>query len=113
MAIDTAQTKTMRDALIERIYERMKENDRIFFVSADLGAPALDKLRADFSDRFVNVGIAEQNLVGVAVGLSLGGYVAVTANAACFLVARANEQVKNDVCYSETTITLKNADGAG
>ena len=60
MAIDTIQTKTMRDALIERIYERMKENDRIFFVSADMGAPALDKLRVDFRDRFVNVGIAEQ-----------------------------------------------------
>jgi transketolase len=59
-----------------------------------------------FPDRLINVGIAEQNLVGVAVGLSLGGYVAVTANAAPFLVARANEQVKNDVCYSQANVKL-------
>jgi transketolase len=59
-----------------------------------------------FPERLINVGIAEQNLVGVAVGLSLGGYVPVTANAAPFLVARANEQVKNDVCYSQTNVKL-------
>jgi transketolase len=59
-----------------------------------------------FPNRLVNVGIAEQNLVGVAAGLSLGGYIAVTANAAPFLVARANEQVKNDVCYSQTNVKL-------
>ena len=59
-----------------------------------------------FPDRLINVGIAEQNLVSVAVGLSLGGYVAVTANAAPFLMARANEQVKNDVCYSQANVKL-------
>lgn len=57
-------------------------------------------------ERLINVGIAEQNLVGVAAGLSLGGFTAVTANAACFLVARANEQVKNDICYSGTNVKL-------
>jgi transketolase len=59
-----------------------------------------------FPSRLINVGIAEQNLVGVAAGLSLGGYIAVTANAAPFLVARANEQVKNDVCYSQANVKL-------
>lgn len=52
------------------------------------------------------MGIAEQNLVGVAVGLSLGGYTAVTANAAPFLISRSNEQVKNDVCYTEANVKL-------
>lgn len=52
------------------------------------------------------MGVAEQNMVGVAVGLSLGGYVAVTAIAAYFLVSRANEQVKNDICYSDTNVKL-------
>ena len=62
--------------------------------------------REKYPDRVIDVGIAEQNLVGVAVGLSLGGYVAVTANAAPFLIARSNEQVKNDVCYTEANVKL-------
>ena len=57
-------------------------------------------------ERLVNVGIAEQNLVGIAAGLSLGGFVSVTANAACFLTTRAAEQVKNDICYSNTNVKL-------
>lgn len=97
MAIDTIQTKTMRDALIERIYERMKENDRIFFVSADLGAPALDKLRADFSDRFVNVGIAEQNLINVSAGLALEGFTVFAYGIATFVTMRAFEQTRTNL----------------
>jgi transketolase len=57
-------------------------------------------------DRLVNVGIAEQSLVGTAAGMALGGFVAVTANAAAFLVHRANEQVKNDVCYTNSNVKL-------
>lgn len=59
-----------------------------------------------FPDRLVNVGIAEQSLVGVAAGLALGGKVAVTCNAAPFLISRANEQIKVDVCYNNTNVKL-------
>ena len=59
-----------------------------------------------FPDRLVNVGIAEQTLVGTAAGLALGGKIAVTCNAAPFLVSRANEQVKVDVCYNNTNVKL-------
>ncbi|WP_312663999.1 transketolase C-terminal domain-containing protein, partial [Pantoea sp. CTOTU49201] len=59
-----------------------------------------------FPDRLSNVGIAEQTLVGTAAGLAIGGKVAVTCNAAPFLVSRANEQVKVDVCYNNTNVKL-------
>lgn len=59
-----------------------------------------------FPDRLVNVGIAEQTLVGMAAGLAIGGKVAVTCNAAPFLISRANEQVKVDVCYNDTNVKL-------
>ncbi|THB73069.1 MAG: transketolase family protein [Desulfobulbaceae bacterium] len=59
-----------------------------------------------FPERLINVGIAEQSLVGTAAGMALGGYVAITTNAAPFLVHRANEQVQNDVCYSNTNVKL-------
>ncbi len=65
-------------------------------------APFMEK----FPGRLVNVGIAEQTLVGTAAGLALGGKVAVTCNAAPFLVSRANEQVKVDVCYNNTNVKL-------
>ncbi|MXP49472.1 transketolase family protein [Pantoea sp. Eser] len=59
-----------------------------------------------FPDRSINVGIAEQTLVGTAAGLALGGKIAATCNAAPFLVSRANEQVKVDVCYNNTNVKL-------
>lgn len=59
-----------------------------------------------FPERLVNVGIAEQLMVGTAAGLALGGKVAVTCNAAPFLISRANEQVKVDVCYNNTNVKL-------
>jgi transketolase len=97
MAIGTIQMKTMRDALIERIYERMKDNHRIFFVSADMGAPALDKLREDFRDRFVNVGIAEQNLINVSAGLALEGFIVYSYAIAGFIAMRAYEQIRTNL----------------
>ena len=57
----------MRDALIEKIWREMKKDKNIFFVSADFGSPVLDKVRQDFPDQFVNVGVAEQNLINISV----------------------------------------------
>lgn len=59
-----------------------------------------------YPGRLVNVGIAEQSMVGTAAGLALGGKVAATCNAAPFLISRANEQVKVDVCYSRTNVKM-------
>lgn len=86
--------EVMRDILIEEIYQRMKGNDKIFFLSADFGSPALDQLREDFPDRFINVGIAEQNLISVAAGLGLEGYTVFAYAIAPFLTMRAFEQIR-------------------
>jgi transketolase len=75
-------------------------------VSDSTSTAAVGPFASRFPDRVVNVGIAEQNLMGVAAGMALGGYVAVTANAAAFAVHRANEQLKNDICYSETNVKV-------
>ncbi len=86
--------EVMRDILIEEIYQRMKGNDKIFFLSADFGSPALDQLREDFPDRFINVGIAEQNLISVAAGLGLEGYTVFAYAIAPFLTMRSFEQIR-------------------
>ncbi len=98
--------KTMRDVLIEGIYKKMSENERIFFLSADFGAPALDKLRKDFKDRFINVGIAEQNLINIATGLALENYIVFAYAIAPFLTMRAYEQIRLSLSVSAQTKPL-------
>ncbi len=98
--------KTMRDALIEELCERMHHDDRVFFLSADLGAPALDRLRADFPDRFINVGIAEQNLVNIATGLALEGFTVYAYAIASFLSMRAFEQIRINLALTAQTRPL-------
>lgn len=87
----------MRDVFIVRLCERMKDDKSIFFLAADFGSPKLDKLRADFSDRFINVGIAEQNLVNVATGLALEGFAVYAYAIAPFMIMRAYEQIRNNL----------------
>ena len=89
----------MRDVLIEMIYEKMFEDERIFFLSGDMGAPALDKMREQFPKRFINMGIAEQNLVNVASGLALEGYCVFGYMIAPF-VLRAYEQIRINLAIS-------------
>jgi transketolase len=84
----------MRDAFLERIWHAMVEDNKIFFTCADFGSPVLDKIRADFPDRFVNVGIAEQNLINVSAGLALEGYKVFAYAIAPFITMRCYEQIR-------------------
>jgi len=90
----------MRDAFIEGVYKKMREDNSIFFLSADFGSPALDKLRQDFKDRFINVGIAEQNLINIATGLALEDYIVYAYAIAPFLTMRAYEQIRQNLAIS-------------
>lgn len=84
----------MRDVLLERIWLAMAEDEKIFFTTADFGSPVLDKIRADFPERFVNVGIAEQNLINVSAGLALEGYTVFAYAIAPFITMRCYEQIR-------------------
>jgi transketolase len=84
----------MRDVLLDRIWQAMAHDQKIFFTSADFGSPVLDKIRADFPERFVNVGIAEQNLINVSAGLALEGYTVFAYAIAPFITMRCYEQIR-------------------
>src|SRR5579863_5502031 len=86
--------RAMRDALLERVYDAMALDPHIFFVSADFGSPVLDRIRSDHPKRFVNVGIAEQNLINVSVGLALEGYTVFAYAIAPFITMRCFEQIR-------------------
>lgn len=91
------EKKAMRDVFIEQIYNRMADDDSLFFLSADFGSPKLDRIREDYKDRFINVGIAEQNLINVATGLALEGFTVYAYAIAPFLIMRAYEQIRNNL----------------
>lgn len=88
------ETKIMRDVFIEQVYCRMRDDENIFFLCADFGSPQLDKLKNDFKGRFINVGIAEQNLINVSTGLALEGFTVYAYAIAPFLTMRAYEQIR-------------------
>lgn len=101
------ETQDLREVMVQTLIQAVEKDLNVAVVVSDSTSTSkIAAFQEKFPQRVINVGIAEQNAVGVAVGLSLGGYIAVTANAVPFLAARANEQVKNDVCYSETNVKL-------
>ena len=105
--IGNTRAQDLRNVMVDSFISAVQEGMNIAVVVSDSTSTAkIAPFRDKFPERLINVGIAEQNLVGTAAGMALGGYVAVTANAAPFLVHRANEQVKNDVCYSKTNVKL-------
>jgi transketolase len=96
-----------RDAYISALEEMAAADPRVCAVANDsLSSAKLKNFRTKFPDRFVNVGIAEQNMVGVAAGLANGGMVPYVCGASCFLTARAMEQVKVDLAYSKSNVKL-------
>lgn len=96
----------VRDSFFNEIYQSTKNGMDFVVVSADLGAPSLDGFRKDFPNRFVNVGIAEQNLLAVASGLQIAGKTAVAYGLNPFPIARAYDQVRNIMASLQIPITL-------
>lgn len=88
---------TMRDAFFDKLYELAKKDKRIYIVSADMGAPSLDKFRRDLPEQFVNVGIAEHNMVTVAAGLALEGKRPFMYAIMPFVTLRCYEMIKVDM----------------
>lgn len=84
----------MRDVLIDSLFDRMRHDNKIIFLSADFGAPSLDKMRDTYPDRCISVGIAEQNLIGVAAGFALEGFKVFAYGIAPFLAMRDFEQIR-------------------
>jgi len=96
----SGELKSMRDVFLERIHAAMKQHDDIFLVSDDFGSRVLDRIRADFDDRFINVGIAEQNCINVAAGLALEGFNVYAYGIACFMSMRSFEQIRVNVAMT-------------
>lgn len=101
------EKRATREAFGETLIELAKEGVDVVAVDADLsGSTTTAKFGTAYPDRFFNVGIAEQNMVGTAAGLAAGGKVAFTGSFAVFATGRAYDQVRNTVCYSGLDVKL-------
>ncbi len=89
----------------------MKKNKNIVFLTGDLGFNALESLQDSFPDRFINVGIAEANMIGVAAGLALTGKKVIAYSIASFITMKAFEQIRNDVCYHNLDVKIVGTGG--
>ena len=96
----------MRTAFIETLTEMAAHDPRLWLVCGDLGYSVLESFAEQFPERYVNAGVAEQNMTGIASGLALCGKIVFTYSIANFPVMRCLEQVRNDVCYHNLNVKI-------
>jgi transketolase len=96
----------LRTAFLETLFELARADERIVFLTGDLGFSVVEPFQRELPKQFVNVGVAEQNMTGLAVGLALSGKIAFTYSIANFPTLRCLEHVRNDVCYHEANVKI-------
>jgi len=102
----------MRTAFIQELIHQARSRPDIFLVVGDLGYSVVEPFVEEFPGRYLNAGVAEQNMTGVAAGLASEGYHAFTYSIANFPTVRCLEQVRNDVAYHRLPVTVVSV-GAG
>ncbi|MBF0105636.1 MAG: transketolase [Deltaproteobacteria bacterium] len=102
----------MRNTFVDQLCKEAKKNKKIWLLTADLGFSALEPFMRAFPGRYINVGVAEQNMIGIAAGLSLSGYKVFVYSIANFPTLRCLEQIRNDICYHKLDVTVVSV-GAG
>ncbi len=102
----------MRTAFINKLTELAEKDRRIMLLVGDLGFGVVVDFAKRLPDQFINIGVAEQNMAGVATGLALAGKIVFTYSIANFPILRCLEQIRNDACYHKTNVIAVSV-GAG
>jgi transketolase len=102
----------VRNAFIESLMDEAGRRENVFLVVGDLGFSVVEPFAQKFPGRYLNAGVAEQNMTGVAAGLSRCGYNVFTYSIANFPTLRCLEQIRNDVCYHRANVKVVSV-GAG
>lgn len=95
----------MRDAFIAELTSLAESDPSVVLITGDLGFGVLTDFATRFPDQFVNAGVAEQNMTGLACGLALEGHKVYTYSIGNFATLRCLEQLRNDVCYHDADVT--------
>ena len=89
----------MRNSFAKILTKIANKNKKIVLLTGDIGNRLFDEYKENFPNRFYNCGVAENNMIGVAAGLSLNGYLPVIYTITPFLTSRSFEQIRLDLCY--------------
>lgn len=96
----------MQKAYIMALYELMKNDKNLISVLSDSGTEYDDLLKREFPNQCINLGIAEENLVGVASGMAIGGMIPFVYTSGAFLAYRAYEFIRDDVCFQNLNVKI-------
>lgn len=96
----------MRTAFIRSLTELAAGDPRVTFLTGDLGFSVVEDFEKRFPNQYVNVGVAEQNMTGVAAGLAMTGRIVFTYSIGNFPTLRCLEQVRNDICYHDLNVKI-------
>lgn len=96
----------MRTAFIQQLIAEARTNKDIFLLTGDLGFSVLEPFAEEFPDRYLNVGIAEQNMAGIAAGLAMNGYCVFMYSIGNFPTLRCIEQIRYDICYHNLNVKV-------
>lgn len=102
----------MRKAFIKTLEKEASRNPKIFLLTADLGFMLFEDFAKKFPLRFINMGVAEANMIGAASGLALCGKIPIVYSIGNFVTLRVLEQIRNDVCYQNANLKIVSV-GAG
>ncbi|MGQ0811183.1 MAG: transketolase family protein [Nitrospiraceae bacterium] len=96
----------MRTAFFRTLLEMAEEDARVHLVVGDIGFGVVEPFATRFPDRFLNAGVAEQNMTGIAAGIALSGKVVFTYSIGNFPTFRCLEQIRNDICYHHADVKI-------
>ncbi len=96
----------MRTTFINTLTGLARKNKKIFLLTADLGFSVFENFSKEFPRRFINLGVAEQNMIGVASGLALSGKIVFVYSIIPFVTMRCFEQIRNDLCIHKLNVRI-------
>ncbi|MEO6315836.1 MAG: hypothetical protein ABIU63_02225 [Chitinophagaceae bacterium] len=102
----------MRKEFAQAITDLAAENDKIIFLTGDLGFMALEGVKAAMGERFINAGVAEQNMASMAASLAYEGFIPIIYSISPFITLRPYEQIRNDICLHHLPVKII-ANGGG
>jgi transketolase len=101
----------MRDAFVRKLTQLAQADDRIMLVTGDLGFGVLTDFAKKFPRQYLNAGVAEQNMTGLAAGMALDGRIVFTYSIANFPTLRCLEQIRNDAAYHDANVKVVSIGG--
>lgn len=96
----------MRVEFAQSVINAHDKNDNLVFITGDLGYMALEKVQEKYGERFINAGVAEQNMITVAAALAHEGFIPWAYSISPFVTLRPYEQIRNDVCLHNLPVKL-------